>query len=89
MPPLNLDETLEDFERSVLQKAIDAFPRNRAAAARHLGISRTRLLRRLAQLGLEASAAATEIADASSTSEDTSQTHDQPIFEEISDEPTS
>jgi hypothetical protein len=53
---LPLDQALEDFERSLLGQALAAFPRNRAAAARHLGISRTRFLRRLTQLGLDASA---------------------------------
>jgi len=87
VPPVNLDEAIEAFERSVLQKAIDAFPRNRAAAARHLGISRTRLLRRLAQLGLETTSQGTEMRQPLQTSEDTSPPHDQPIFEEIPDEP--
>jgi hypothetical protein len=54
---LRLDRALEEFERSLLEQALAAFPRNRAAAARHLGISRTRFLRRLTQLGLDALAA--------------------------------
>ncbi len=88
-PSIDLDQAIESFERGVLQRAIDAFPRNRAAAARHLGISRTRLLRRLAQLGLETTAQETETAEPHQTPDDTSQAHDQPVFEEIPDEPKS
>lgn len=85
--PVNLDKALEDFERSVIQKAIDAFPRNRAAVARHLGISRTRLLRRLAQLGLEVSSASDEDGSVStSPSIDFQHASEIPIFEEIEEE---
>jgi two-component system NtrC family response regulator len=86
LPSVNLDRMLEDFERNVLQKALEAFPRNRAAAARHLGISRTRFLRRLAQLGLEASSPEAEAPEASQSVEETI-AHDTPIFEEIPDDP--
>lgn len=54
VPPIDLDGELLAFEKRLLMKAMADFPKNRAAAARHLGISRTRLLRRLSQLGLEA-----------------------------------
>ncbi len=47
------DAMMLDFEREWIQRAIAKFPRNRAAAADWLGITRSRLLRRLAQLGLE------------------------------------
>jgi transcriptional regulator with PAS, ATPase and Fis domain len=87
LPSVNLDQMLEDFERNVLQNAIEAFPRNRAAAARHLGISRTRFLRRLAQLGLEASSPASEAPESVHAHEETIQAQDIPIFEEIHDDP--
>lgn len=86
-PQVHLDQMLEEFERNVLQKAIELFPRNRAAAARHLGISRTRLLRRLAQLSLETTTLEIETSTPSQGSEDAPLTHDSPIFEEIPDEP--
>ena len=54
MEPLSLDQLLEDVERDVLQKALEAMPRNRAQVARTLGISRPRLLIRISQLGLDA-----------------------------------
>lgn len=50
--PVELDVLLEDIERIVIQRAMKLSPRNRAQVARLLGISRTRLLRRLDQLGL-------------------------------------
>ncbi len=48
-----LDEVLENMERQLIQQAMLMHPRNRAEVARHLGISRTRLLRRLNELHLE------------------------------------
>ena len=84
LAPIHLDQALEQFERSILQKAIAAFPRNRAAAARFLGISRTRLLRRLAQLGFEPSPLET---DSDETPENREESSDGPVFEEIPDEP--
>jgi transcriptional regulator with AAA-type ATPase domain len=51
--PISLDEVLLDLERVMLQRAIKLSPRNRARAARLLGISRPRFLRRIAQLGLD------------------------------------
>lgn len=51
--PLSLDEVLLDLERVMLERAIKLSPRNRARAARLLGISRPRFLRRIAQLGLD------------------------------------
>lgn len=53
---INLDGMLESIERSLLQRAVDLHPNNRAMAARFLGISRTRLLRRLEQLQITSQA---------------------------------
>lgn len=50
--PLDLDQVLQDVERTMIQRALKLSPRNRAQAARWLGISRARLLRRIEQLGL-------------------------------------
>ena len=58
--PISLDEVLLDLERVMLQRAIKLSPRNRARAARLLGISRPRFLRRIAQLGLEDQKPSTE-----------------------------
>lgn len=55
-PPIeaiSLDEVLLDLERIMLQRAMKLSPRNRARAARLLGISRPRFLRRISQLGLD------------------------------------
>lgn len=52
MAPIHLDEVLLEVERTLLSRAIKLSPRNRAQAARLLGISRPRLLRRIEQLGL-------------------------------------
>lgn len=51
--PIDLDTVLLDVERTLLSRALRLSPRNRAGAARLLGISRPRLLRRIEQLGLE------------------------------------
>jgi DNA-binding NtrC family response regulator len=48
-----LDELLLDVEREVLRRALRNSKGNRARAARALGISRPRLLRRIEQLGLD------------------------------------
>jgi len=69
-----LDQLLEDIERQLICKANERFPRNRAAAAKLLGISRSRLLRRMQHWGLESSEKVSAEAD------------DQPIFEEINDD---
>lgn len=50
---ISLDEVLLDVEKEMIQRALKLSPRNRAAAARMLGISRPRLLRRIEQLGIE------------------------------------
>lgn len=71
---LDLDRVLEEIERNIIQQALSRFPRNRAAVANHLGISRSRLLRRLQQLGLEK----VELAQSSES--------DEPIFEEWNEE---
>lgn len=54
---LDLDQSLENYERIILKRALAAHQNNRAAAARSLGISRSRLLRRLEQLSIDAPAA--------------------------------
>jgi DNA-binding NtrC family response regulator len=64
--PVDLDAMLTDFEREMIEQAIQKFPRNRAAAAQWLGISRSRLLRRLEQLGLADKFAVTEKPDRAS-----------------------
>ncbi len=51
--PIVLDDVLAELERIIISRAIKLSPRNRAQVARWLGISRPRLLRRLAQLGLQ------------------------------------
>lgn len=51
--PIDLDQVLLQFERTMLSRALKLSPRNRAQAARLLGISRPRLLRRIEQLGLD------------------------------------
>jgi DNA-binding NtrC family response regulator len=97
--PIELDRAMEAFERRLFEQAIAAFPKNRAAAARHLGISRTRFLRRLAQLGFEPETSQDEelskpkgekTADSKSGSsppEADAGSHDPdlPVFEEIQD----
>lgn len=50
--PIDLDSVLLDLEKVMLRRALKLSPRNRAQAARLLGISRPRLLRRIEQLGL-------------------------------------
>ncbi len=49
---IDLDQVLLQCERVMLSRALQLSPRNRAQAARLLGISRPRLLRRIEQLGL-------------------------------------
>jgi DNA-binding NtrC family response regulator len=46
-----LDEELARLERVLIREALGAASGNLSAAARHLGVSRTRLYRRLAELG--------------------------------------
>ncbi len=50
--PIELDKVLLDLERTIIERALELSPRNRAQAARWLGISRPRLLRRIEELGL-------------------------------------
>jgi hypothetical protein len=50
-----LDQTLLELEKSLLEKTLLESRGNRALTARKLGISRARLLRRLAQLNIIAS----------------------------------
>jgi len=51
---IRLDEFLADIEREVLARALKAARGNKSKAAELVGLSRPRLLRRLAQLGLAA-----------------------------------
>ena len=71
---IDLDSVLSQIEREIIQQAMAQFPRNRTAAANQLGISRSRLLRRLQQLGLEKADAASQA------------NSEEPIFEEWTDE---
>ncbi len=50
--PVVLDELLADVEREVILRALARSKQNKAKAAKLLGISRPRLLRRIEQLGL-------------------------------------
>jgi len=50
--PIVLDEVLERVERMLIEQALASHPRNNTAAAKSLGISRARLLRRMQQWGL-------------------------------------
>lgn len=52
--PLVLDEYLEQTEKELIRRALKRSRNNRSRAARLLGISRPRLLRRIEQLGLQA-----------------------------------
>jgi DNA-binding NtrC family response regulator len=58
--PIQLDQLLADIERELLQRALRRTRGNKSKAAELLGLSRPRLLRRLAQLGLIAPAEAEE-----------------------------
>jgi DNA-binding NtrC family response regulator len=50
---IKLDAFLLEVERELIQRAMKRSRNNKAKAARLLGISRARLIRRVAQLGLE------------------------------------
>jgi hypothetical protein len=50
--PIELDQVLERFERLLIERALASHPKNNTAAAKSLGISRARLLRRMQQWGL-------------------------------------
>ncbi|MCA9125986.1 MAG: PAS domain-containing protein [Planctomycetales bacterium] len=50
--PIDLDQVLLELEAIAIRRALKLSPRNRARAARLLGISRSRLLRRIEQLRL-------------------------------------
>lgn len=47
--PVKLDDAVGQFEQTLIREAVDAAGGNRAEAARYLGISRARLLRKLDQ----------------------------------------
>ncbi|GIW93138.1 MAG: hypothetical protein KatS3mg110_1179 [Pirellulaceae bacterium] len=51
--PVQLDRLLEQYEGMILRRALRLARGNRARAARLVGISRARLLRRIEQLGLQ------------------------------------
>jgi DNA-binding NtrC family response regulator len=57
---IQLDEFLAEIEKELLQRALKASRGNKSKAAQMLGISRQRLLRRLAQLGLGPAIGATD-----------------------------
>lgn len=69
--PIDLDQALEAFEREWIEHALAQYPRNNSAAAKALGISRARLLRRMQQWGL-------------SSPQSPASNDDQVIFEELS-----
>lgn len=73
--PIELDQVLERLERLLIEGALASHPRNNTAAAKSLGISRARLLRRMQQWGLGAE-------------RPTSTQPDEVIFEEL-DQPES
>ena len=52
-PDRSLKEQLEDFERYILEEALERHDRNVRAAAEQLGMSRTTLYRRLGELAIE------------------------------------
>jgi DNA-binding NtrC family response regulator len=54
--PIQLDEFLAEIEKELLARALKKTRGNKSKAAELLGLSRPRLLRRLAQLGLIAPA---------------------------------
>lgn len=68
--PVDLDQALEAFERQWIERALADHPRNNSAAAKALGISRARLLRRMQQWGL-------------SSPQPPTSNDDQVIFEEL------
>jgi len=76
-PPIEqsicLDQVLDQMEKDLILSALERKKNNRSAAAQLLGISRSRLLRKLQQWGLGAS-------ESASDSED-----DSPVFEEVDD----
>jgi DNA-binding protein Fis len=61
--PIDLDQVLERLERMLIERAISLHPRNNTAAAKSLGISRARLLRRMQQWGLGSQPAASPESD--------------------------
>jgi len=61
---LDLDQSLENYERIIIKRALAAHQNNRAAAARSLGISRARLLRRLEQLSIDSPASDEDLSKA-------------------------
>ena len=70
---LDLDDILLRIERELIERALSKHPRNNTAAAKSIGISRARLLRRMQQWGLGGSPKE-------------SASHDEVIFEEIEPE---
>ena len=61
--PIVLDEVLERVERMLIEQALASHPRNNTAAAKSLGISRARLLRRMQQWGLGSAPSASSPGD--------------------------
>ena len=60
---IELDQVLERLERMLIERALESHPRNNTAAAKSLGISRTRLLRRMQQWGIGSAPAASPAED--------------------------
>ncbi len=52
LQPIQLDAALAQFEREILEQALEVAKGNRARAAELVGLSRQRFVRRLAQLGI-------------------------------------
>lgn len=50
LPPVDLDEVLRSVERRLIEQTLEATDGNRAEAARRLGISRARLIRRISDV---------------------------------------
>jgi DNA-binding NtrC family response regulator len=68
--PIVLDDELKSYERKLIERALRDHPRNNTAAAKALGISRARLLRRMQQWGL-------------GSPQSTTRPTDQVVFEEV------
>jgi DNA-binding protein Fis len=68
--PIDLDQVLERVERMLIERALASHPKNNTAAAKSLGISRARLLRRMQQWGI-------------GVQRTSSQDSDEVIFEEL------
>lgn len=68
--PIDLDSVLLEVEKTIIRRALKLSPRNRAQAARLLGISRAKLLRRIEQLGLGDTACKANVQEGTQEDED-------------------